>query len=45
MVTTRMERRLKIDSPHRRVMNGKVNDFPDLVLVHAALDCRDKRDG
>ena len=40
MVTTRMERWLKIDSPHCRVLNGKVNDLPDLMLVHAPLDCR-----
>jgi len=40
-----MEGWLKIDSPHCRVLNGGVNDFSDLMPVHAPFYCGNKGDG
>ena len=42
---TGMKGWLKIDASHRRVLNRKIDDLPDLVLVYAALDCRNQGDG
>ena len=43
-MAARMKRRLKIDSPNSRMLDGKVDDLADLVLVHSALDCRNNGD-